>query len=240
MWSQQDDHAAGACSASGGQAADLMLATARTFEKLLHDASQYGDTLHEALQKNDLTSAQGSWKQIRAGIKRINKLLVEMTEYASPAAPRLADVDVNRVMRETLDAFKDELRSARIQGRLDLQEKLEPRKLDEEILYKALLNLVENAYEALLGQGGTITLKSYETPQGALILEVIDNGPGLAPQTLTRAFQPFNAGPGSRGVGMGLAMTRRLLETMGGSATLSSEQGSGTTVTLIFAPTTRL
>ena len=73
---------------------------------------------------------------------------------------------------------------------------------------EALLNLVKNATEALV-EGGIITIGlSQNESTGALILDVSDNGPGVAPDVEARLFEPFYSSKGSEGSGLGLAFPR--------------------------------
>jgi len=218
---------------------DILLHAGRALERLMQECTTVSPVVTQALADNDVVAATGAWKQVRLGMKRLGKVLSDMIEFGTPLQPRLAPVEINRVVKETLDAFRNDLAAAGIKTNLQLQDGLRQRLLDEEALCKALISIIENAYEALLASRGTISFRTFETAQGALILEVADDGPGLPPQIQPRAFQPFNAGPGSRSVGMGLANTRRLVEALGGSVTLATETTRGTTVTMIFPPTTR-
>ncbi len=101
---------------------------------------------------------------------------------------------------------------------------------DRERLQQVLYNLLSNA--AKFTHEGTITVSSQHTPD-ALRIEVIDDGIGMDEQMLTRVFDPFEQGGPAvsldgGGAGIGLALTQRIIRTMGGDITAHSRRGEGT------------
>ena len=97
--------------------------------------------------------------------------------------------------------------------------------LDESLVRTALLNLVFNGIQAYQ-HGGTILLKGYA--QGdKLVLEVADEGPGIPPEKREQVFQIFYTTKAG-GTGLGLPISRRILEGLGGSLNLVDHEGSGT------------
>jgi signal transduction histidine kinase len=242
LWVQQHDNldASADAKASTSGLADQLLYGANAMEKFLQQCNGAAPSLSQAISEENLVAAKGFWKQVKSGLKRVNKVVAEMKNFADPKLADFTELDVSKVIKGTLEAFTDEFEDAGIRVELDLEAKAARRKMDEEALYKVFINIVDNTYEALRDHGsGRLAIKMYETQQGALIVELTDNGPGLPAQCLARAFQPFNAGPGSQGIGMGLALTRRYLEAMDASITISSEQSQGAQVTIIFAPSTQ-
>jgi signal transduction histidine kinase len=109
-------------------------------------------------------------------------------------------------------------------------------------LEQVLLNLLINARQAMLGKGGSLTVKASKTEDGGEIkIQVIDTGPGIPEKLLPKIFQPFfttkgTAKPGeSKGTGLGLAICREIVEHHRGRIDVASEVGKGTTFT-IFLP----
>jgi len=110
---------------------------------------------------------------------------------------------------------------------------------NEHGLMQVLFNLVINARQALLGRGrGRLTLDAAPTATGEVEINVRDNGCGIPPENLERIFEPFfstkqNAEkPDQRGLGLGLAICREIIEEFGGRISVSSEVGKGTTFTI--------
>ena len=99
-------------------------------------------------------------------------------------------------------------------------------RIDRHRLVHALMNLVRNAIQAT-EPGGVIELRTLAAPPWALI-EVADNGSGMSEEVRKRIFQPFFTTKGSEGMGLGLRMTRTVVERQGGTLVCESEPGRGT------------
>ncbi|MCP1613571.1 PAS domain S-box-containing protein [Azospirillum lipoferum] len=111
---------------------------------------------------------------------------------------------------------------------------------DERRIRQILLNLLSNAVK-YTPSGGSVSLTATPAPDGGLLLEVRDNGVGIPEQDLDRVLLAYArvATPENRqteGAGLGLPLTRRLVELHGGTLTLASRVGQGTTVTIHFPP----
>ena len=104
----------------------------------------------------------------------------------------------------------------------------------ESELREALTNLVFNAVDAL-PNGGTITLRTKQSPTGAVQIEIEDNGVGMDEATQKRCLEPFFTTKGERGTGLGLAMVYGALQRHGGDIEIESTLGEGTIIRLSFA-----
>lgn len=114
---------------------------------------------------------------------------------------------------------------------------------DERKIKQILLNLSTNAVK-FTEPGGQVTIKGWAKADGGLVLEVVDTGVGIAPEDISKAMAQFGQVDGSlnhahEGTGLGLPLTKALVEQHGGTLELRSELGVGTTVTATF-PTDRL
>jgi len=104
-------------------------------------------------------------------------------------------------------------------------------KVDPLLMRRALVNIFSNAIQAM-PDGGTL-LVSAASEGGAIRLSVMDNGVGMSKETLSRLFQPLFTTK-AKGMGMGLAVIKRIVEAHNGSINIQSEPGEGTTVTIIL------
>jgi PAS domain S-box-containing protein len=110
---------------------------------------------------------------------------------------------------------------------------------DERRIRQILLNLLSNAIK-FTPAGGTVTVKAFETACG-MVLQVCDNGIGIAKADMPRVFERFGQVDSKlsrkyEGTGLGLPLARQLIELHGGALTLESEENGGTVVTILFPP----
>jgi signal transduction histidine kinase len=111
---------------------------------------------------------------------------------------------------------------------------------DENQIQQALVALFVNAVEAMPG-GGKLELRVARTPAGEIDLRVSDTGAGIAPEDLVHVFEPFfTTKKEGKGVGLGLSVVYGIVERHGGTITVESELGKGTTFVMVFpAPATQ-
>lgn len=107
--------------------------------------------------------------------------------------------------------------------------------VDAEHVHRIFANLMRNAAQALGAKGGAIEARVARREGGLVVIELADNGPGLPEAVRSRLFEPFAAGAGHGGAGLGLSIARELARGMGGDLTLASSSASGA----VFAITLR-
>jgi len=116
---------------------------------------------------------------------------------------------------------------------LDLTDGPLEAQIDGPKIRQVLLNLIQNAAEAM-EDGGTVTVRASDFPEGGgIVLAVQDDGPGIPPDQMKRVFEPFFSTKFS-GTGLGLAIARSLVEQHGGTLQVDSEVGKGTNFYLIL------
>ena len=164
----------------------------------------------------------------RAGVERIGKAVDLMRRYSREGYARVPQpVELKTAIADVVEVVAVAVGAARpvkvtVEGNPIVQA------VPEE-LHQVLTNLIQNAIEAVSErEGGEVSLRAGEA-DGDVWLEVRDNGPGMDTATRERAFTPFfsTKGPG-RGMGMGLTITWRVVQALGGKITIESEPGAGT------------
>jgi len=184
-------------------------------------------------------------------VRRATDLQIKATQRGAAVVRRLlafarrADLHAQRIdVAALLADSRDLLGAASGAGvalALDVADGLPPVSADRSQLETLLVNLANNAFDAMPG-GGSLTLRARrETRQGEdglvageyVRLDVADSGSGMDAATLARACEPFfTTKPFGKGTGFGLSMARGFAEQSGGALTLASAPGAGTTVTL--------
>lgn len=147
----------------------------------------------------------------------------------------LESVQVNRVIGEVLGFLEKEAQNRKIGFCLDLQEYLPPLMSDHGQLQQILLNVINNAIDAV-EENGEIRIVTKDNNKLVQIC-IEDNGPGIPPEVLRNIFEPFfttKAGNEKHGTGLGLFITYGLVKKLGGDITVNSTVGAGTTVQITF------
>jgi signal transduction histidine kinase len=125
---------------------------------------------------------------------------------------------------------------------VDADNEIPPVPIDAPLMHQALMNLMTNAVEAVEHGKGVVTIRaSYhasnargEGSPAVVEVAVIDNGPGISRERLARLFEPFNTTKGTRGTGLGLAVTKRIVEEHRGRIRVDSVEGKGATFRMIL------
>jgi nitrogen fixation/metabolism regulation signal transduction histidine kinase len=157
---------------------------------------------------------------------RLKRIVAEFSDFARMPKPEFARVDLNDVVRSALALYKDA--TPPVEAKLDPQ--IEELDADKGQLNQVLLNLVENARDALgTREGGKIlvTTRRGDTADRVL-LTVEDNGPGVPAELKDKVFAPyFTTKHAKGGTGLGLAIVHRIVNDHGGRITISDATGGG-------------
>lgn len=176
----------------------------------------------------------GQRAKLEADIDAMSALLQEGLDYAASTRLReeRAPVDLNRLLEDMAEAAADVGERVDVHGRIARPYPCAPRALE-----RALQNLIDNAVN--YGGGAHVSLR--DLPDRVEIC-VEDDGPGLPPELLQRAFEPFVRGEQSRnratgGTGLGLAIARNVVRAHGGDITLSNRTGGGLAALIVLPRT---
>jgi len=157
---------------------------------------------------------------------RLRDILDDFLRFAGKMELVKKPVELNRLLEDMVDFFHPQAQVQRVQLRLRKWEGgdlLVP--LDERLIKQAILNLLINAVHAMPA-GGEIILSARKADDAAMI-EVIDTGKGMEPDVLEKIFQAYYSTK-KGGHGLGLAITKRIIEEHGGTIGATSEAGKGT------------
>lgn len=163
-------------------------------------------------------------RNINTASTRISELVRSLRSYARPEAEIAERVDVNETIEETLTLVAHRLRGIEIVREYG---ELQPIEGHPSQLGQIWTNLMVNAAEAMQG-GGRIEISTAMAGPADVRVDIADSGPGIPPQSLQRVFEPrFTTKQGTirYGMGLGLGLTRSLVESHGGSISVESEPG---------------
>jgi signal transduction histidine kinase len=172
---------------------------------------------------------------LKSEVSRLNRLVGDFLSSGQPARLDPRPCDVGSVVRETATLVEHKAREQGVQVDVDVAEGLPSTVADPQLLKTCLLNLVLNGFDAMPG-GGRLSLETrLDGAPGAPAIEVrvADDGVGMSPEAAASAFEPYFSTK-EAGVGLGLALVRRIVEGHGGSVALDSSPGEGTSVRILL------
>ncbi len=165
---------------------------------------------------------------------RLEAWVRELLSYTRPLDRPAQRVELAALVQTCLDDFAREMLTHRIAAKVMVPADTPAVRADAPLLGQVLRSLLANAIEAL-GTGGEIVVRAeVGDTRRRVSLSVIDTGPGIPADQLARIGKPFVTTK-TRGLGVGLALARRVLERFGGRLEIASTVGRGTTVTLHMA-----
>lgn len=168
---------------------------------------------------------------IQDQVSEADRTITGLLDYARTQEVRREAVDLNRIVEQ-------QAHSLRLPDNIRLEKQLAPGlpavQVDRLHLERVLRNLVVNAIESIKTEGGAVRLATFSLGR-AIVLEVADDGPGIAPEIADKIFEPmFSTRPA--GMGLGLALCRQLVEANGGSIALRSTPGRGAAFQISLPP----
>ena len=173
------------------------------------------------------TSARKAVQVIFEMADRVSRIVNSLMPNSHVSEDGLAMSDINEVLRNTLLLLEPKLLKCRVEVSTSLADGLPPCTGDACEVQEMLINLVDNACNAM-PQGGKLALETCETDSG-IAIRVADTGSGISPENLGMLFNPFfTTRKGSGGVGLGLYVSKHIAEKYGGSITVDSRVGEGT------------
>jgi len=182
------------------------------------------------LARRSSPDERGALDDVIEEVTRLELLVRELLAYARPVELHREPVALRGLAEQAAEELERVSRYAAIE--LAIPPELEV-DADETLLRRVLVNLLSNAIEALHDGGGTVRVMGARLPDGGVELIVEDDGVGIAPEDRERIFEPFFSRK-EAGVGMGLPISRRIVEQHGGSLELPPRPGGGTRVRLVL------
>ncbi len=201
--------------------------------------SEEAGWMKDLLQEEDIKASphlqefQESIKKIEYHANRVKKVTHRLLGFARRMEPTLENVMVNAVLEECVGFLENEARYRNITIEKQLTDNLPSISSDPSQLQQVFLNILNNAIDAI-GKDGTITLKTFEDHDAnQVVVQISDTGPGIPKELLPKIFDPFfTTKEVGKGTGLGLSISHSIVEKLGGTMSVDSEVGHGTTFTI--------
>ena len=196
--------------------------------------------LKEAGQLKDtetLSELMDSVNQINLQISRCSKITQAILKFGRQSEPEVRDIDLKGFISEMTKMIQQK---AGVHG-ISLHQNIDAAKMivrgDPAQLQQVLLNFFNNAIDAIIARhgvsGGELTIDAHPTDYNFVEIRVTDNGSGISSVNLEKVFMPFfTTKPVGQGTGLGLSVCYGIVESMGGSMAVNSQEGLGSTFTV--------
>ncbi|MEE9418363.1 MAG: response regulator [Desulfatiglandaceae bacterium] len=182
--------------------------------------------------KNEKYLCQG-WDMVKGNVAKIKGLAIDLLHYAKEREPDHRLCDPNRPIQEVYDLMLPRAREHDVNLHIELDRGLPEVLLDPEGIHRCMLNLVTNAIDACTDiscskTGREVTLRSSKGKDCAVEYQVVDEGCGMDKETRDKIFQRFFSTKGSQGTGLGLMITKKIVDEHKGVIECESTKGKGT------------
>lgn len=185
------------------------------------------------LNRHDEELIRKGWTIVEKNQNKISGLVMDMLTFSKEREPDLQVGDIGQVVQDVMELMQQ--RAAEFEVQLTLESAAEIPKLvfDPEGIHRAVLNLVTNAIDAVAerAEDRRVRVTLTYAPEAALVqIQVTDNGGGIPPELRDKIFSPFvSQKKGSKGTGLGLPVSHKIVQEHGGRITVQSEPETGTT-----------
>lgn len=175
--------------------------------------------------------ARDSADDIIAQVDRLEGWIRRLLTYAKPSQAELGPVEIDEVLSECASDYRRELEKRGVELHLRVDAELPPIRGEPGILCQLINSLIANSAEAITGNG-RIEI-SARRHAGGVLVEVLDNGPGIQDADVAKVFTPFYTTK-QKGLGLGLPLVKRVIERFGGVVTIDNAKPHGLIVRLFL------
>ncbi|QTA82583.1 Two component system response regulator/histidine kinase, PAS domain-containing [Desulfonema limicola] len=193
--------------------------------------------LNSGFAKNDRAKMDEGWETVKLTISRIRTMILDILYYAKERELNWEQVDAFSFINETAASFEAKVHKENIEFIRDFDPELGEFEVDPGVVRSALINILENAVDACVEDNSKTShsiIFRTKHKQDHIIFEVIDNGIGMDKETQTALFTLFFSSKGNKGTGLGMFVSKKIIEQHGGQIKVESEKGKGSCFTIIM------
>ena len=183
--------------------------------------------------KDDAIVRRG-WGIVEKNQAKIYNLVMDMLSYSKDREPSLESADLNEAVGDVVELMQSRAAELGVNLTWTPSKEMPPIQIDPDGIHRAILNIATNAIDASEDVEGGMVEVSTTWDEGSSTARVIvaDNGTGISPGEVDRIFEVFASTKGSRGTGLGLPVSQKIIREHGGSIQIASEVGKGSTFTI--------
>ena len=220
--------------------AERMAAVGQTVTELSHAIKSIANglkgsifVLGKGIELDNKQYLHEGWKMVEGNVEKIKNLSLDLLNYGKYSDVNFKEGDANAPAVEVIQLLASRAQAQGITLRADLSDQLAPVRFDPEGIHRCLLNIVTNAIDACGeddARAKTVTVKTQKPENWAVEYQVIDTGSGMTKDVQNKIFQSFFSTKGTHGTGIGLMMTKRIIDQHQGIIEVTSEKAAGSTI----------
>jgi PAS domain S-box-containing protein len=206
-------------------------------KNILHGFKGGSYLMEVGFKNNDTEKLKSGWQMIQKNITHTSDLVMDLLTYSKDRDVEYVSCEPNDIVTEVCETFDDSATEHNIRITADLDPAIKTVAMDKTSIHTILMNLVSNAMDACIlddvpGKAYGVTVKTNLAGNNMIRFEVADNGMGMGKKVQNKMFTSFFSTKGHKGTGLGLLVTRKLVEDHNGSIDVFSEPGEGTKFTI--------
>ena len=192
------------------------------------------------LNEKDESIVRRGWTIVEKNQTKIYNMVMDMLSFSKDREPALEPTDLNETVGDVVELMHSRAEELGVQLACKLCNTMPRVMIDPEGIHRAVLNIVTNAIDACEGaQDARVSIvNEWDAQKSAARIRITDNGVGIDESDIGSIFQFFASSKGSRGTGLGLPVSRKIIAEHGGTISVSSQPGQGSAFT-IELPMTR-
>lgn len=221
---------------------EKLVTIGETIASLSHDIKNLLTTLENGvflldagIEDKDFETIVKARDILNRSYKKMKNLVLSMIDYSKEKEVELVSIDLNSLIEDTINSYKEIFREKKIKVILNLDKNLPEVSIDPYRFDRLLSNLIQNSIDAVKEGKGIIKIETkYIEEKKQFLLQIEDNGCGISEKNINRIFDIFYSTKGSRGTGFGLAIVKKIVQEHNGTIEVYSEPGKGTKFILRF------
>jgi two-component system NtrC family sensor kinase len=192
--------------------------------------------IDEGLKATDFNVVRKGWRIVEKNQEKISNLVMDMLTFSKERKPDMIPALLNETVADVVELMQVRARDAEVKLLYQPQSDIPELLLDPDALHRAILNVVTNAIDACEKRenAAVAVATHYHADKAQLQIVVADNGEGISPEDIKKIFNVFESRKGSRGTGLGLPVSQKILREHGGDIRVESTWGVGSKFILEF------
>ncbi|MBW1650076.1 MAG: response regulator [Deltaproteobacteria bacterium] len=205
---------------------------AHCIKNILHGLKGGGYILDLGFKKGETKKFEEGWRMVKSNIARTADLVFDLLSYSKEREPEYEPYSPKKLIKEICDLLQAMAKEHKVQLLCEADPLLPEILIDSKSIYRALLNLASNAIDACiydhdLTKKHKVSVTVKKEDDNTVVFEIKDNGAGMTEEVKKKLFGSFFSTKGSKGTGLGLLVTQKLIHEHEGTIEVISEEGKG-------------